>query len=286
MENKLGCIVLNYNDAESTINLLNHIIEYNVFDKIIVVDGKSTDNSAEIIEKEFLDKIVIIRAEKNGGYGYGNNIGIRYCIDNGFRYGLIANPDVLFSEKAIYHIYNKIQQYSNCVAISPQMHGREAAIKIEPTWKDIWASSIIINKLLRIRCYPKGAFSMGEIYEVDALPGSLVLFDLIKFRECGLYDENVFLYNEEVIIANKFRKKGYTSFLDTSNEYIHNHSVSVNKNYKSLVKARRIVMKSHYYYLKNYAGAGKLILMVFNAIKPIKYIEAIIWSMLRKLRIG
>lgn len=41
----VGCVVLNYNDSSTTINLLKQIQQYNSIKRIVVVDNLSTDDS-------------------------------------------------------------------------------------------------------------------------------------------------------------------------------------------------------------------------------------------------
>ena len=69
----------------------------NSIDKIVVVDNCSTDNSYVQLKEFENEKIHVVQSEKNGGYGYGNNIGIDY-LKNLVDYIIVANPDVVFKE--------------------------------------------------------------------------------------------------------------------------------------------------------------------------------------------
>ena len=42
---KLALVVLNYNDADNTLKVLGNTANYDVFDKVIVVDNASNDDS-------------------------------------------------------------------------------------------------------------------------------------------------------------------------------------------------------------------------------------------------
>ena len=71
----LGCVILNFNDAPTTIKLVRSIKNYRVINYLVIVDNHSTDNSfVELKKLEALDckHIKVIRTVKNGGYGYGN----------------------------------------------------------------------------------------------------------------------------------------------------------------------------------------------------------------------
>ena len=74
----LGIVILNYNDSDSTIELIERIKNYKILDLIVVVDNNSTDNSFELIKKYESDKIKVLKSNKNNGYGAGNNIGAKF----------------------------------------------------------------------------------------------------------------------------------------------------------------------------------------------------------------
>lgn len=277
----LGCVILNYNDYLTTIKLLELIHGYSILDIIVVVDGKSTNDSFLRLKRYESSKIMVIQADKNGGYGYGNNVGIRICKELGMDYVLIANPDVVFTEEVIKRTLDIFKSNELCVAVSPRMKDREPAMRILSPWADVWASFICVNAILKPRNYPKSFYNGKRVVQVDVLPGSLVLFDLDKMLRCGLYDESVFLYHEEYIMGVKFKEKGYKSFVVIDSDYIHNHSVTVSKVFKNPVKSRKIVLESHKLYLRKYLHASSGVMLLFYILYPLKCAESFIWGTLK-----
>lgn len=278
----LTCIILNYNDADSVLKLYNRIKDYKVLDHIIIVDNASTDDSYQRLKNFSNHKTTILLSDRNGGYGYGNNIGLRYSQKLGATYSLIANPDVSFSEYSIKHCLEFFQRDYKVIAVSPkESNNPYPAYKIVSPFKDLLSVSLVSNKIFKTRYYKINYFKNVKFKYVDVLIGSLVLFDLSKFAECGFYDENVFLYNEEIIIASKFKQKGYLSILDLNSNYNHYHSVSVQKEFKSSIKLKKIGLQSHYYYLKKYTRATWFILMLFKLIVPFVYLEYAIWVQIK-----
>jgi len=81
--------------------------------------------------------------------------------------------------------------------------------------------------------------------------------DMNALMECGLYDEEIFLYYEEKILGFQLKKKGYGTILLLNQSYIHLHSVSINKNVKSILKKQAILHKSKLHYYKNYLGINR-----------------------------
>ncbi|MFD2385755.1 glycosyltransferase [Enterococcus rivorum] len=96
-------IILNYNDAFNTISYLSKIETFSSVDKYIVVDNHSTDNSYQkFLELPNTDKVIFLEAKVNRGYAHGNNIGIKYAVNNfSVKNIIISNPDIEVKENTI-----------------------------------------------------------------------------------------------------------------------------------------------------------------------------------------
>lgn len=86
-------LLLNWNSYADTAKCLRSLkkIDFKNF-KVIVVDNGSKDKSAERVEKEFND-IILIKNNKNLGFAEGNNIAIRYALKEGADYVYLLNND-------------------------------------------------------------------------------------------------------------------------------------------------------------------------------------------------
>ena len=94
---KTAIIILNYNSKKDTIKYVSEIKDYKVLDTIIVVDNNSSNqNEFEDLKKLENDKVYVIKSDKNGGYSYGNNFGLRFLesLNQNYDYVVISNPDV------------------------------------------------------------------------------------------------------------------------------------------------------------------------------------------------
>ena len=59
---KINCVILNYNDADTTGKLVRQIREYDSLNQIVVVDNASTDDSAERLKELEDEKVVVLAA--------------------------------------------------------------------------------------------------------------------------------------------------------------------------------------------------------------------------------
>ena len=112
---RTSCVILNYNDSGTTVEQVRRICGYPSLDDIVVVDNASGEDSWEELKTsvEHMENVHLSRAERNGGYGAGNNIGVRYSLEKlGARYVLIANPDTVFSDVCFWQLCWYVQPVS------------------------------------------------------------------------------------------------------------------------------------------------------------------------------
>lgn len=272
----IGCVVLNYNDADTTLDLLKRIEPMEIIDQIVLVDNKSTDNSLERLKDQESNKVHVVCAEKNGGYGSGNNVGIEYLRKNySCDYIIIANPDVIFDESVIKKMVNEFDEDTVIVAPLTLDSKKERQLPIAwkvPTVKDYFLfSSIVLNKIFKPFQYPTQFFNT-DICEVDCVQGCLFMLNN-SLIEDKLYDENIFLFFEESCIGKQFKDKGYKTKLLMNVDYIHNHSVSINKAFNSEARKRKITLDSFYTYFEDYYSLSGFTKGIMRIYKKFIYIE-------------
>lgn len=268
----ISCIILNYNDAETAISLVNSIVNYEVLDSIVVVDNHSTDDSVSKLNAIAKGKVHFISTEKNGGYGYGNNQGIRYAYETlHASHVLIANPDVKVSEECIRAMkdsFLRISRLAVAAAVTRDGAGKAAlsSWRLNGLVGDLLDTGLITRRLFsrRLNDRPELKADFGKTQKgkedyayVDAVLGSLFLADIHALMECGLYDEEVFLYYEEKILGFQLKKKGYGTVLLLNQSYMHLHSVSINKSVESILKKQALLHESKLHYYKKYLGINR-----------------------------
>jgi N-acetylglucosaminyl-diphospho-decaprenol L-rhamnosyltransferase len=280
MGSKTGCVILNYNDADTTKSLAEKIKDYLSIDSIVIVDNESTDGSYNSLATLAGGKIHVIKSGKNGGYGFGNNVGVEFAYKQlGCEYVLIANPDVIFSADTVANMVKVISSDDLIGVIAPRqldINGntiRDVAWKIPTIFQYIVSAEYFIGKYSLQFHYPATLFHEEKPYTVDAVPGSLLLVRGKAFCSSGGYDPEMFLYCEETTLAKKMKDLHYSTILLNSETYIHHHSVSINRSIKSLYKQRRILLNSRFIFLRKYLNANKFQLFWAKIFFTISLIE-------------
>lgn len=268
---KAGIVILNYNDYETVIKLVNKIRTYTSLAKILIVDNNSTDDSFQKLCKLNDKKCEVIKTDKNGGYAYGNNFGVRYLIE---KYLLeviyIANPDVSFENKLIYEINNALKDNEKYGILSGIMLKPDGKPFKKPFWEipsyldDIF-DCMYLFRALKSKLKQYRIDYSQKIMNIGVVPGSFFGMRSEVFKLIEGFDENTFLFYEENILSSKLKKHGYLAGILTNSSYFHLHSTTIKKNLKVL-KTHLIHLKSKYYFQTAYNKIGllkKIILIIF-----------------------
>lgn len=238
-------IVLNYNNASDTIECINSLLksDYNDF-KILLVDNYSNDNSVQVLNDFFsstintdfnkiddyenmsrsteLKKVNLIESKYNGGFSYGNNLGIKIAMNfNDFEYLWLLNNDTEVPNNTLSTLVNYYNNSSGNLGILGNLqyfhHKKDDIQAIAGGFNKYRANYWNIDSLEDL----KSGYSY--IYGASMMMSKGFIFDV------GLLCEDYFMYYEEIDIAERAKKNGY--LLDICNEAIiyHKHGSTTSK---------------------------------------------------------
>lgn len=142
MKKKVSIVLVNYNTTQDTIECIKSLekIDYNNFD-IIVVDNKSRQDEFYELDK-FIKNIkncILISSDKNGGFAYGNNIGIKLAKKRKSDYILLLNSDTEVEKDFLNYLVATIEEDVKSIAIAI------GKINYYYDKKKIWYGGGIIN---------------------------------------------------------------------------------------------------------------------------------------------
>ena len=291
---KTAVIIVNYNDIQSTIEYVNKIKKYNIIDKIVVVDNLSTTEGAlERLKELENEKVYVIQSDKNGGYNYGNNYGIKFLEKKNeqYDYFVISNPDIDIEEKAIENSLKVLKNNKEVAIVAPRMLNKDKKPIRRSAWKlrtfglDVIHSTrfleILFYKKLRAGEYSQKDYEKNEL-EVDAISGSFFIIKNDVLKEIGLFDENVFLFYEEDILAKILKDKKYKTISLNSESFIHYESQTIGKTFNYYNKVRKLY-KSKMYYQTKYNNINSFQKFIFAILDVFRKLELLIEIPIRKL---
>lgn len=264
---KNGIVILNYNDSDNTSLILEDIRNYKILDKIVIVDNKSTDDSVKKLKHYENKKIKIIEAKENKGYAAGNNLGIEYLIKEGIENIVISNPDIIVSEEAIKLLIRDLERKDiDCVAPRiKEPNGISRGWKLPTFYSELVSNIPFFRRFEQKMLSYKEEDYQSDLTSVDVVKGCFFIIKKEAIEDIHFFDENTFLYYEEIIMGHKLKKKSYRTMVDNRVEVVHALSQSVDKSVNRIRKFK-LLKESQYYYEKyvNHMNPVKLaILRIF-----------------------
>jgi GT2 family glycosyltransferase len=243
---KLSVIILNYNVRYFLELCLKSLIEaVKAIDaEIIVVDNNSNDDSCEMV-KQLFPNVVLIENKENFGFSKGNNIGIKIAKGE---YLCILNPDTMVAEDTFTKLLEFADSKANLGILGCKLiNGRgqflpESKRNIPTPW-------VSLKKMLGNATSYYSSLKPERIGEVDVLVGAFMLLKAKVYNEVDGFDEDYFMYGEDIDLSYKILKKGYTNYYNGEVSVLHfkGESTLKDNNYaKRFYGAMQIFYKKHF----------------------------------------
>jgi GT2 family glycosyltransferase len=260
-------VILNYKTPEMTLKSLAAALHEmdSISGAITVVDNDSQDGSYETLQQAIIDqgldhndRVRVIQSGHNGGFGAGNNVGIRARLPNGDApdYIYILNSDAFPSGGAIKRLLAELQTNLSAGFAGSYIHGEDGGPHITafrfPTIQSELETAIRfgpISKMLKNHIVPLPL--PDKTCAVDWLAGASLMMRQIVLDEIGLFDEQFFLYFEETDLCKRAKNAGWPTIYVRESEVAHIGSVSTGM--KTWVRMPSYWFDSRlYYFTKNH----------------------------------
>ena len=214
----VSVVIVNYNVRDFLVQAIRSIEQASsrLSSEIWVVDNNSVDDSVETVRQEFPDVHLIANTD-NAGFGVANNQAIRRCRGD---YVLILNPDTIVQEDTLETMVAFMEERPDCGALGCRILNPDGSFAPEsrrafPTPDIAFWRMTGLGKLFprsrRFGGYNMTYLAIDEAAEVDALSGSCMLVRreaLIGPRGAGLFDEDFFMYGEDLDLCFRIQQAG------------------------------------------------------------------------------
>jgi N-acetylglucosaminyl-diphospho-decaprenol L-rhamnosyltransferase len=229
-------VITTYKSEEKIENCLNSI---NSEIKVIIVENSNNIKFKTKIEKLF-PNVECVLTKENLGYGRANNIGLKMVQS---KYSLILNPDTILDKEAINNFFNFIKINENFAILGPTQN--ENLLGVEDS-KNIHTN----------------------FFEAESVKGFAMFLNMVKFNNIGFFDENFFLYLEEIDLCKRIKQINEKIFINENIKIFHYGGKSVDQTFSHEIELVRNWhwMWSFFYYNKkhsNYLYAFLIILPKF-----------------------
>lgn len=272
-------IILNYNSSSDCEKCVADLIKQrNVKLDIIIVD-----NCSSILERRLLEELLgkfhgkgrhhltYLFNGENRGYNAGNNVGLRYASSQGYKYALIANPDMEFPQSDyIEQMLIKMEQDDTIAVQGSDIVNNEGVhqnpMRESNYWEELLWPIQYVKNLKSPKWYTLDHSSSRLCEKVS---GCCLMVRMSFVEQMGYFDEQVFLYSEEAILGAQVRASAFTMYYNHRPQAIHRH---IEKSKGRSKPRMQVLFKSRWYYLQTYSGFSKIALFVLRISKKIQEI--------------
>ena len=235
----------------------------NLPSEIILVDNASVDRLVDQVNKKF-PEVKVIRREVNGGFGENNNMGMRVAKG---RYVLLLNDDTKIIDKNIFKemiawmdAHPKVG-LSTCALVNPDLKNYQGSGGYFPTLPRVFAWMTFLDDIPGLDnlikpyhpLHGSSPFHTNEDYfkkphKEDWVTGAYYLMRKEAMDGAGLFDEDFFLYVEEVELSYRIAMKGWEAWYLPKWKIIH-YGMATNGSEKATIfemQNLKLMYKKHF----------------------------------------
>ncbi len=214
MSDAVSIILVNYNGMNYLESCINSIQQQSYLNyEIIIVDNASQDKSIEFIKCKF-PKVKLIELTNNEGFGVGCNIGIEDALVRGFKYFLLVNTDTILENNLLELLMKKANQNT---VLTPQIYCTDKENNsIENVKKNSTVSWYTGGKIdFKTALVNQNIFALveegekSEFNDINFISGCCMLIPARVVNRVGLFDENYFMYYEDVDYCMRIIEQGF-----------------------------------------------------------------------------
>lgn len=220
----VSIVTVNYNHSYLTEALLASIVQKNTYSQleIIVVDNGSKENPVPAWIVKYPD-VKFIRSEVNLGFAGGNNLGLKIATGD---YLFLINNDTEITEGLIETLVNTMEAHPEIGMISPKIRYFD-----QPSMLQYVGFTPMNYYTCRNNCIGQYETDNGQYDNLTGptgyIHGAAMMVRRSAMEKAGLMPDIYFLYYEEMDWTEKFKRAGYSIWVNMQALIYHKESVSV-----------------------------------------------------------
>lgn len=222
---KLTISIVNYNAGEYLLNCLDSLakLKDELGFEVYVVDNVSTDGSVKKAKEKFPEFNFIFN-EENLGFGKAHNLVLKKAVTP---YVLTLNPDCEVPKRTLSHMVEFMEKNPEVGISSSKVEKADGSLDIASHrgFPTPWAS-ILYFLFKNDRLYHLTDRNMNVVHEVDSVVGAFMLMSKRVLEEVGYFDEDYFLYGEDLDLCFRIKNAGFKVMYVPEVKVIHVKGVS------------------------------------------------------------
>ncbi|MDP2088030.1 MAG: glycosyltransferase family 2 protein [Flavobacteriaceae bacterium] len=248
-------VIVNYKSWKHLSNCLDSILKIKQDEfllEVIIVDNHSNDGVFNDFSSKYTS-FKFIENTANNGFSNGCNLGARNAQGD---FILFLNPDTIVNKQAILTLFQLAENNPNYGIVSCNIINSKGGLnkieKIFPSFSSLFGFTRVIYRIINYNQLKEKYDVSKEIVFPDWVTGAVVFMSKEWFQKIGGWNEDYWMYSEDVDICKKVSNNGGLVALTRNAEIIHHHGGAARINTKTVALTKTEVIISNHVYINNH----------------------------------
>ena len=273
-ETKVGrvwIIIVNYRTADLAIDCLRSLSGQTASlggGRVLVVDNDSGDGSVKkltaTIEREGWSSWAdVMSCDRNGGFAYGNNAGIRaaFASEDHVDYAMLLNPDTVVRKGAVKALIAFLDHHPRVGIAGSLLENKDGGVESSAhrthsplTELNAGARLGLLSRLLHR--YIVSECPAAEAHQCDWVSGASLIVRREVIEKVGLMDDGYFLYFEEMDFCRRAQRAGWECWYVPDSRVMHLEGASTGIRTTAKRRAKYWYDSRRRFFVKHYGVTG------------------------------
>ncbi len=252
-ETSVSVVVVSYNTRDVLERCLSSVAGRG--HEVIVVDNGSSDGSPRFVRERF--PAVVLLEERNRGYGAGMNAGFRVATGDWL---LALNADAWPLGDAIERLRDFADRDPRIGIAGPRLRNPDGTLQRSvrgyPTLWRLSTEYLFLRKLAprsrALNAFYAGGFEHDRPVEAEFLMGAALLVRRAAIEQIGGFDEDFFMFSEEVDLCYRMRDSGWKVVFTPDADFVHIGGASTRLDWGPMFREQ---LRGHLRFLAKHRGA-------------------------------
>ena len=253
---KLTIVILSYNTSGFLRRCLESVEQAKQDDwQVMVVDNASTDDSVEMVKREF-PWVSLLENKKNLGFSAGNNVALRKVKTP---YVMLLNSDAEFMPPySLQSVWELFEDDRKLAVVTPKVVLTNGSLDwgchrgVPTPWNAFTYFANLEHLFRRIPLLNKifGGYhqvwkDLRKTHEIDVCSGAAMIVRMEATKQVGLLDERYKFYGEDIDWCFSFKKAGWKVMFHPAVTVLHHKNVSGIKRKQETKEHKKVAERSH-----------------------------------------
>lgn len=250
----ISIVIVNYKSWQHLTNCLVSLEKIDAKDfnfEVIIIDNCSEDGLLSEFKIRY-PNFKFIENSGNNGFANGCNLGVKNSSGD---YLLFLNPDTIVSNIPILKMFQFLKKNSKYKMVSCKQKNKNGSYekinRLFPDLSTLFGFFRAVKNIFSI----SNKTSYEKVIKTDWVSGAVILISKNWFDKVNGWNEDYWMYYEDVDLSKKVKDLGGEIGLLSDTEIFHNHGGASRKNSKTaIITKTEVIISKHVYFNTHFSG--------------------------------